>query len=145
MKISQAEPLIKELMDKYIPDWEFKWDRATRRFGCCHQNQKSITLSKALTELNSWDEVKDTVLHEIAHALVGKGHGHDNVWKAKCIEIGARPERCYDNSVKRPKKRWKGVCPECGRIVYGCRRRNISCGKCCKVYNSKYKFVWEEN
>lgn len=145
MKISQAEPLIKELMDKYIPGWEFRWDRATRRFGCCHQNLKRITLSKALAELNNWDDVKDTALHEIAHALAGVGHGHDNVWKTKCIEVGASPTRCYDSSVKRPKKKWKGVCPECGRIIYGCRRRNISCGKCCKTYNPKYKFIWEEN
>ena len=38
------------------------------------------------------DEVRDTILHEIAHALVGPGHGHDAVWKAKCVEVGAKPE-----------------------------------------------------
>ena len=145
MKISQAEPLIRELIQHHVPGWEFRWDKATRRFGCCHQDLKRITISKALTELNEWDDVKDTVLHEIAHAIVGPGHGHDKVWKSACTIIGARPERCYDNSVKRPKKKWKGVCPQCGRTVYQSRRRNISCGRCCKVYNPKYKFVWREN
>ena len=145
MKITEAEPLIKSIMDEYVPDWEFRWDRATSRFGCCHHNLKRVTLSKALTELNPWDEVKDTLLHEIAHALVGKKHGHDAVWKAKCREIGARPYRCYGSSVRRPVEKWKGVCPKCGKIVYVYRRNNISCGRCSKIYDPRYKFVWEEN
>ena len=145
MKIAEAEALIKPIMDEYVPDWEFRWDRATRRFGCCYENLKRITLSKTLTELNEWDDVKDTLLHEIAHALAGEGHGHDWLWKDKCELIGARPERCYPNYIKRPPKKYKGICPKCGRIVYGCRRRDMSCGKCSKTYNPKYKFIWEEN
>jgi hypothetical protein len=43
---------------------------------------------------NGAEEIVDTILHEIAHALVGPRHGHDTVWKAKCTDIGARPERC---------------------------------------------------
>lgn len=38
--------------------------------------------------------IRDTILHEIAHALVGPNHCHDLVWKAKCLEIGATPRRC---------------------------------------------------
>ena len=145
MKIAEAEPLIKSIMDEYVPDWEFRWDRATRRFGCCYSNLKRITISEPLTKLNGWNDVKDTLLHEIAHALVGQGHGHDEVWKAKCREIGARPHRCYGSSVRRPVKKWKGVCPECGKVVYGCRRTDCSCGRCSKIYDPRYKFVWEEN
>ena len=63
MKISQAESLIKDLMNQYVPDWEFRWDKATRRFGCCHQNLKRITLSNTLTELNDWDDVKEICKH----------------------------------------------------------------------------------
>jgi len=40
-------------------------------------------------EERSDELVRDTLLHEIAHALVGTAHGHDEVWKAKCLEIGA--------------------------------------------------------
>ena len=145
MKISEAEPQIEALIKEYLPDWRFRWDRATSRFGCCHQNLKLITMSKSLVELNDWGQVKDTALHEIAHGLAGKGHGHDQYWKSKCELIGARPERCYSSTVITPPEKWKGICPGCGRIVYGCRRRNISCGKCCKVYNPEYKFIWELN
>lgn len=39
------------------------------------------------------EDIKDTVLHEIAHAIVGGRHHHDNVWKACCNKIGCRAER----------------------------------------------------
>lgn len=145
MKIAEAESSIKAIMNQYVPDWEFRWDNASRRFGCCYHGLKRITLSKPITELNEWEEVKDTVLHEIAHALVGSNHGHDVIWKIKCREIGARPERCYGNNIERPQKGWKGTCPNCGRIIYRYRRTNISCGKCSQTYNPNYKFKWEES
>lgn len=31
-----------------------------------------------------------TTLHELAHALVGPGHGHDKVWKEACLKLGLR-------------------------------------------------------
>lgn len=145
MRIEEAEPRIKELIAKHLPDYRFEWDKAERRFGCCYVNLKKITISKSLTELNPWEEVKDTVLHEIAHGLAGNGHGHDELWKNICVRIGARPKRCYSRSVLTPPKKWKGVCPACGRTVYGRVRRDMSCGKCSRTYNPKYKFIWTSN
>lgn len=37
--------------------------------------------------------IKDTVLHEIAHAIAGGKHHHDNVWVACCNKIGCEPSR----------------------------------------------------
>lgn len=53
--------------------WSFEFDNAQKRFGCCNFNKKRITLSRILTTLNSEAEVEDTILHEIAHALVDLG------------------------------------------------------------------------
>lgn len=66
--------------------------RLTRAFGRyrysrLYPNDKRIELSRKLVELNDVERVTRTILHEVAHALT-EGHGHDNVWKAKCIEIG---------------------------------------------------------
>ena len=44
--------------------------------------------------------VLDTILHEIAHALVGSHHKHDAVWKAKCKEIGCDPKATSDVAVE---------------------------------------------
>lgn len=37
-----------------------------------------------------YDDLLDTLLHEIAHALT-PGDGHGKLWQAKAMELGARP------------------------------------------------------
>ena len=39
------------------------------------------------------EAIKDTVLHEIAHAIAGGRHHHDRVWVACCNKIGCEPSR----------------------------------------------------
>ena len=74
-----------------------------------------------LANLNSIEETKDVVLHEIAHALTGRGHGHDAVWKRMCIKVGARPERCYKSeenggTVKTTKGKYKLINKDTGEV-----------------------------
>ena len=38
--------------------------------------------------------MKNTLLHEIAHALAGHEHNHDEVWKATARSIGCDGCRC---------------------------------------------------
>jgi len=81
--------------------WSFVWDtRAVRRYGQCRYRQREIGVTKVLANLNTIEETKDVVLHEIAHALTGPGHGHDWAWKQKCVLVGARPERCYKSEMQ---------------------------------------------
>ena len=75
--------------------WRFVWDNSIRRYGQCRYNKKEIGVSKKLTQINEISETKDTVLHELAHALVGRGHGHDEVWRKMCVKVGARPQARY--------------------------------------------------
>lgn len=72
--------------------WSFSLDANWNRFGACYYDTKTITLSRPITLLSTKPEVRDTILHEIAHALVGAEHGHDEVWQAMALKIGARPE-----------------------------------------------------
>lgn len=123
-----ARDLALELMARHgLVDWEFRFNRAKRRVGVCYFPQRGrpgrIELSIHFPDLNPDDEVRDTILHEIAHALVGPGHGHDAVWRAKCIEIGAKPRRCYDAAVvEMPTGRWHARCPSCNRDFHRHRR-----------------------
>ena len=73
MNLDQAEQLALSLMREHglLPRWSFAFDRAERRFGSCNERKRRITLSAAIVRLNSESEVRDTILHEIAHALVG--------------------------------------------------------------------------
>jgi len=144
MNLQEAEGLAAELMDQHglLDDgWYFDWDRARRRFGCCNYTRKRISLSSPLTKIREPDKVRNTILHEIAHALVGRGHGHDDVWRSKAIEIGCNGERCSNDA--KIKGRWKAVCKQ-GHEHHRHRRpkRNTSCGICCNVYNEKYKLTY---
>lgn len=96
------ERAVKTLTEKTMYDhgliqkgWKFRYGRGKKRFGCCDYDKKEISISRPLSNLNDEKKVMDIILHEIAHALVGYGHGHDKVWRRKCIEIGGDGKRCY--------------------------------------------------
>lgn len=79
-----------------LTDWQFGWDRARRRLGVCRLLEKSITISVHFVRANleAPHEIRDTILHEIAHALAWTRHGertHGPRWKQICREIGAVP------------------------------------------------------
>jgi predicted SprT family Zn-dependent metalloprotease len=118
--------------------WRFTFDHARRRFGCCNYTRKLISLSRPLTLLNGEPEVRDTILHEIAHALCPPEEGHGPRWRSKCREIGAKPKRCYSDaavvSPPRPPARYQYGCGRCGWWVERRRRptarRRYVCAKC---------------
>lgn len=119
MRLAEAHLLAFELLEEFdLPLWDVRFDNSKSRFGRCTSGNKTISLSRVLTELNTAEEVEDCIRHEIAHALVGPGHGHDRVWQRKCIEVGARPERCYDgDKVVQPTKKWTLTCQRCGLVT----------------------------
>ena len=138
MHPSDARELARDLMRRHGlagAGWRFEFDHARRRFGCCHYGRKLITLSRPLTLLNGEAEVRDTLLHEIAHALT-EGAGHGPRWRAKCRELGAKPVRCYgDESVVSPARRparYQWGCRACGWWVERRRRTRgrYVCARC---------------
>lgn len=148
MDIFQANKIGIELVDRHgLLDlgWHFKMDNAKRRFGVCKFRSKTISISIPLTRLNSEEQVTDTILHEIAHALVGPKHGHDHVWKVKAEEIGCKPQRCYSSDVIRPQGNYTADCTECGHIHIKIKKpkKETSCGVCSKKFNPNKILVWK--
>lgn len=149
MNIQEANTLACELLEEHgliDKEWYFEFDNAKRRFGACKHREKAITLSKHLVELNDVVKVKDVILHEIAHALVGIGHGHDAVWKAKAIEIGCDGKRCYGDETIKPKGDYSATCINCGNTYtkYKKPRVNYWCKCDKKKYNTKSILVWNK-
>ncbi len=112
--------------------WSFGFDLATSRAGVCRYAERRIDLSVSYCLAATRDEITDTVLHEIAHAIVGPRHNHDAVWKAKAREIGCAGERCHRVQHSTPK--WIGECG-CGQQWFRQtlqRRimRNRACARC---------------
>jgi predicted SprT family Zn-dependent metalloprotease len=136
MNLYEAGHLARQLMKQHgLPGWTFEFDHARRRFGCCNYTHHKITLSRSLTFLNPIEEVRDTILHEIAHALT-PGAGHGLRWRQKCGEIGARAKRCFTEdrvvSLPRPPARYLFGCPRCDWWVQRHRaaRREFQCKQC---------------
>ena len=121
--------------------WAFGFDLATSRAGVCRYAERRIDLSVSYCLAATRAEIEDTVLHEIAHAIVGPRHNHDTVWKAKAREIGCAGERCHRVQHSTPK--WIGECG-CGQQWFRQtlqRRimRNRVCAKCNGV------ITWRKN
>jgi predicted SprT family Zn-dependent metalloprotease len=115
--IAEARTLARQLMNQYgLERWTFRIDNCRSRFGHCSWRRGRISLSGPLTLLNDRDRVKDTILHEIAHALTPFTN-HNRVWKLKAREIGANPVACNTADVKLPPAPWHAVCPKCHRDI----------------------------
>lgn len=147
MELEQAKQLALNLMDKHgllLKRWKFAFDNAKERLGFCSYKKTTISLSQKFVPLLSVEEATDTILHEIAHALVGRRKGHGYEWRKKAIEIGCNGKRLYAGEAKVEAK-YRGICPVCGRIIKRHRRKRISCGKCSSSFNEKYLFIWTLN
>lgn len=118
MKLEEAQTLAAELMERFwykLDGWKFDFDNAKRRCGCTKFTAKTITLSRHFVRLNGEDEVRETILHEIAHAIAGQvgDRGHGQLWKGIARQVGAKPERCA-YGVTMPEGDVEGVCaPGC--------------------------------
>jgi predicted SprT family Zn-dependent metalloprotease len=144
VELFAAAALARRLMNEHgLADWGLTFDNAKTRAGVCRQNTRQIGLSRPLTRLHSDDEVRDTILHEIAHALVGAGHHHDEVWKAKAREIGCTGDRCVTSTEGQILGDWTGTCPA-GHVVHRHRRptRALSCSACSRSFDPSALLEW---
>ncbi|MBO0609337.1 SprT-like domain-containing protein [Myceligenerans salitolerans] len=132
MNLVEARNLARDLMDRHgLADWRFEYDDAKRRAGMCHFAARRISLSAPLAAVYDEGEVRDTVLHEIAHALAGHEAGHGEQWRAKAREIGCSGLRYVDPQAPTLDGPWIGVCPG-GHRTTRFRRPGVpmSCRKC---------------
>ncbi|WP_432490845.1 SprT-like domain-containing protein [Kineococcus gypseus] len=142
MEVRDAVAMAERLLAEHgLTGWTVVLDRARTRAGVCREDRRQIGLSAPLTRLHPPAEVRDTVLHEIAHALVGTRHGHDAVWRATARCIGCSATRT--TSAPRPPGRWRGVCPA-GHAVTRHRRpaRVVTCGACARGFSPEHVLTW---
>ena len=116
--LAETEALANDLINRHkatsglAEDWRFGFDLAPSRAGVCRYGERRIDLSVSFCLGASRAALIDTILHEIAHAIVGKAHNHDAVWTAKALEIGCTGERTH--AIRHTCARWIGECG-CGR------------------------------
>ncbi len=145
MDLTAAHDLATRLLAEHgLTDWRVEYDAAKRRAGVCRFATRTIGLSAPLTVLHDEAMVRDTVLHEIAHALVGPSHGHDATWARTARAIGCSAERCVPADAPRVAAPWLGVCPA-GHTVDRHRRpeRVLVCRRCSgSTFDLRHVLTW---
>jgi predicted SprT family Zn-dependent metalloprotease len=144
MDLRDAFALAEHLLVRHgLDDWQVAYDNAKRRAGVCRYDSRTIGLSAPLTALHTFDEVRDTILHEIAHALVGPEHGHDASWRRVAKSIGSSGERCVSAESARVQPAWLGVC-SAGHLQERHKRpeRVVTCGTCSDRFDLAHLYEW---
>lgn len=100
--------------------------RAIKRRGCCACSGLTVKEIRLSSFIFSEPEglFYNTVRHEYAHAVVKlrhpmERHGHDEVWKAACLEVGCNPNRLTHVpaevlSQREDKSKYLMTCKTCG-------------------------------
>lgn len=98
--LKEAEELSLKLMEQHgliALGWTFRFDKATSRLGACHYHKKELSLSRLMVIYGDREDVEQTMLHEIAHALLPPEIGHYKPWKVLAASIGYTGDRCGRN------------------------------------------------
>ncbi len=89
LKLLEVLFLANELLEKYkIKETEIAFRNHNHALGTCSCNGAKITLQLDHAIKNDFSEIKNTILHEIAHALVGNENGHNEIWQKQAIKMG---------------------------------------------------------
>jgi predicted metal-dependent hydrolase len=95
MTTKNVKNLAKALLTIHgLHDWDIVMNNNKLSVGMCCSDTKRIFYSKRFLEIEK-AEIIDTILHEIAHALVGNEHDHNDIWREKAISIGCKGTEVY--------------------------------------------------
>ena len=115
-----------------------------------------IELNVHLTDI-SQDEIRRTLLHELAHLVTYERVGHGRVqahgpeWQRACAELGIPGEKATHRLAlpsRTIRRQWKYVCRSCGTSIERVRRfqGRVACYDCCRQtgggsYDERYRLV----
>lgn len=117
--------------------WKFETSRGLNTLGHCCWSSRTIRLSLHFIRMNEATLVRETLLHEIAHALAGPGTGHGPAWKRQARRLGI-PATATTTRARMPRGRWELVCGLCGQVLTArprhrrsslARRYHVECGE----------------
>lgn len=137
MNLADFRDFAWDLMSQHgIEDWKLILSKKmVSTYGTTNSYRKQIEINLHFVMNNPWSKIKDTILHEIAHAIVGTCHQHDEVWRLKAIEIGCNGQRCGREFIKT--KEWIGICSICNLTISRHKRK--------KFRHCNVRMQWKRN
>lgn len=118
--LAVAQTIARNLVQHHLGfSWTVEFKKVTGTAGKCVYGTKTLIFSKAWTLELGREEFRQTVLHEIGHAIAGYGHAHDAVWADAVRSIGGTPNKHVDVSKHEYDSakifKWTITCP-CGKV-----------------------------
>lgn len=96
MNLRELQTIAAREFERYgLTGWSFSYDRSTWRFGACYLNNR-ITMNPIMVAKSSTEACVQTLLHEIAHAIVGVKNKHNEIWAAQMVRMGLNPHVYYN-------------------------------------------------
>lgn len=143
----KAVTLLHNLIERF-PEYKaqldtvyFKWTARMDRTAGTASLSGLVKLSKPIfTVPENQHDFEDTILHEIAHVICGRGRGHSKRWKKIATTIGCSGERCHSLKT-RPTRRVSRAyvfCTKCDAII------EVSKTFQTRVANGTTKRVWHK-
>jgi len=137
--------------ETYADSVKIIWNRKMRSTaGRAFLYEAKVELNPKLLHLNndlaeSLTQVRQTLLHELAHLLAHHRYGrgitaHGVEWKQACADLGIPGESATHQlnlPTRTQQKKWGYSCPNCLEIILRVRRMKSqsACYTCCKKYN----------
>jgi len=114
------------MLDHGLSGWAFGFGRGKRTLGTTRvvagASHGTVRISRHLIAHGPEATTRDTLLHEIAHAVAYQRHGraamnHGPLWRAVAREVGAQPRATCRGDVALPPAPYRLICARCGAEV----------------------------
>lgn len=119
-----------------IEGWNLALNRTKTKLGVTDYNAKTVYLSKYFLRGPTCGEaeMRNVILHELAHVLAGHQCGHGPEWKRIALKIGCNGDRC--GHMDPPDAKYVVYCPAgCQKTSANRKSKNADrmlCAKCLK-------------
>ena len=90
MNIRKTKTLANKLLKQHnLKGWKIEFFKSIGKLKCCYGQCNCLKKIIQISTANTKETIKDTILHEIAHALVGRSENHNLVWQLEALKLGA--------------------------------------------------------
>jgi predicted SprT family Zn-dependent metalloprotease len=117
-----------------LTGWKIAFSNAAGRGGSCSYKTKTLRFSRLYMKASTEAGTRNTITHEVAHAIAGSGHGHDAVWKRIHKSMGGTGQTTVAESqvnmrVIEAKKNNYVICNKCHKFLGKSTRKIKTVGR----------------